>query len=98
MASAAKRLEILEGELLALDDEAMLLSELDGFLAGVIACPEPIAAEEWLPAVWGEDGDDGEGTGFESEEHFEDVLRAVMAHYRSVADPTRTSRSSISTT
>jgi len=52
----------LSGKLLELDDfllseaageDAMLLAELDGFLAGVIVCPDMIMPSEWLPAVWG---------------------------------------------
>lgn len=35
----------------------MLLTELDGLLTGVLVCPEPIAAEEWLPIVWGDETD-----------------------------------------
>jgi uncharacterized protein len=32
-------------------DDVMLLSELDGFLAGVAVCPELIMPSEWLEAV-----------------------------------------------
>lgn len=35
----------------------MLLTELDGLLTGVLVCPEPIAAEEWLPVVLGDETD-----------------------------------------
>ncbi|MCW5722160.1 MAG: YecA family protein [Devosia sp.] len=33
-------------------DEAMLLSELDGFLCGLAVSPEPIARDEWWPLEW----------------------------------------------
>ena len=33
----------------------MLLTELDGFLTGVLVSPEPITPEEWLPNVGGDD-------------------------------------------
>lgn len=33
------------------------LSELDGFLTGVLACPELIPPSEWLPQVWSETGE-----------------------------------------
>lgn len=85
MPSFPKRLKILDQELLALDDDAMLLSELDGFLAGLAVCPERIEPQEWLPVVWGQDGEGG-GTTFESDEHVEEVLGAVMAHHRAVED------------
>ena len=38
------------------EHEAMLLSELDGFLAGIAVCPDRIMPDEWLPQVWGGDG------------------------------------------
>ena len=44
-------LDRLELYLSELDDDAMLLSELDGYLAGVIVCPEMISPSEWLPQV-----------------------------------------------
>ncbi|WP_408906108.1 UPF0149 family protein [Nguyenibacter vanlangensis] len=42
-------------------ETAMLLSELDGFLAGVIVCPEMILPSEWLPVALDpdEEGDPG---------------------------------------
>ncbi len=48
----------------AVDEDAMLLSELDGFLAGVIVCPDLIAPSEWLPLIWGEELPD-----FKNEKH-----------------------------
>lgn len=35
----------------------MLLTELDGFLTGLLVSPEPIAAEEWMTMVWGTEVD-----------------------------------------
>jgi len=43
--------------------DSMLLSELDGFLAGIAIGPQIILPSEWLPLVWGEDEpvfDDGQ--------------------------------------
>ena len=34
-------------------EEPMLLSELDGFLTGVLLCPVPIDPAEWMTVVWG---------------------------------------------
>jgi uncharacterized protein len=31
--------------------DPMMLSELDGFLAGIAVCLEPVSLDEWLPAV-----------------------------------------------
>jgi uncharacterized protein len=39
------------------DNMPMTLSELDGYLTGILACPEMIAPSEWLPHVWGETGE-----------------------------------------
>lgn len=63
-----------------MDNDGMLLSEFDGFCAGLIVCPKMIMPSEWLPCVW------GDGT-----EHFdtlEDVQSAsnlIMRHYNDVA-------------
>ena len=34
-------------------DDSMGLSDLDGFLTGVVVGPELIPPSEWLPAIWG---------------------------------------------
>jgi uncharacterized protein len=34
-------------------DGSMLLSDLDGFLAGIACSPEPIPESKWMPLVWG---------------------------------------------
>ncbi len=56
MPKASRRFERLERELLGLGEEAMLLEELDGFVAGLIVCPDLIKPSEWLPFVWGAGG------------------------------------------
>lgn len=60
-------------------DETMLLSELDGYLAGVVVCPELMMPSEWLDGIWG-----GEGPIFASEGEAQEILDAVMAHYNDV--------------
>jgi len=37
-----------------MNDDGMLLSEFDGFCAGLVVCPKMILPGEWLPCVWGE--------------------------------------------
>lgn len=44
--------EALDQALSVLGDDVMTLSELDGLLTAVSACPEAIAPEEWLPLLW----------------------------------------------
>ena len=58
MPKPPRYLKQLEYELLALGDDAMLLEELDGFIAGLLVCPELIKPSEWLPVVWGSEGED----------------------------------------
>ena len=72
MPKPPRYLKQLERELASLSDDAMLLEELDGFVAGLLVCPELIKLSEWLPMVWGsEEGDD---PAFESVDHLNRVL------------------------
>ena len=43
--------EVLEGG----DDEAMLLTELDGFLCAIAVCPSPVSKQEFRPLGWAAD-------------------------------------------
>jgi len=48
------RFRRLDGALADLPvEEPMLLTELDGFLTGLIVCPEPIPIDEWMTVIWG---------------------------------------------
>lgn len=48
------RFRRLDGALAELPvEEPMLLTELDGFLTGLIVCPEPIPVDEWITVIWG---------------------------------------------
>jgi uncharacterized protein len=58
MPALSRRLKQLDNELLALGEETMLIEELDGFIAGLLVCPDLIKPSEWLPIVFGQDGDD----------------------------------------
>ena len=61
------------------ENQAATIAELDGYVAGLIVCPETIVPSEWLPGVWGEDhafGDAGEA---------EATIAAVMGHYNRIA-------------
>jgi uncharacterized protein len=48
MPGLSRRLKQLEKELLALGEEAMLLEELDGLIAGLLVCPDLVKPGEWL--------------------------------------------------
>ncbi len=70
----------LDDFFLGLDEDAMLLSELDGFLAGIVICPDLIAPSEWLPVVWGADG-----PVFKDERHANEILPLIMGRYNEIA-------------
>jgi hypothetical protein len=50
-------------------DDSKGLSDLDGFLTGVVVGPELILPSEWLPVIWG-----GEEPVFQTEEEVRTVL------------------------
>ena len=73
----------LDNELRALGVEAMLIEELDGFVAGLLVCPEMIPPSEWLPLIWGTGGNSAPA--FDDLDHANRVLRLIMEHYNLVA-------------
>lgn len=74
-------LERLESFLLeAGHDETMLLSELDGFLAGVVISPDLVPPSQWWPVIWGEGG-----PVFETEGEINEILGLIMARYNQIA-------------
>ena len=84
MSGLSRHIKQLDEELLALGDEAMLIEELDGFIAGLLVCPELIVPGDWLPLVWRDDSADQQPV-FEDLDHANRVLGLVMEHYNDVA-------------
>ena len=84
MPSLSRRLKQLDEQLLNLGEEAMLLEELDGFIAGLLVCPDLIKPGEWLPVIWNRDGGDLQPA-FDDLGHANQVLGLIMEHYNSVA-------------
>jgi len=84
MPGLSRHLKQLEKELLALGEETMLLEELDGFIAGLLVCPDLIKPGEWLPLVWGRDSADPQPA-FDDLDHVNRVLGLIMEHYNGVA-------------
>jgi uncharacterized protein len=84
MPDLSRRLKQLEEELLALGEETMLLEELDGFIAGLLVCPDLIKPGEWLPIIWNRDGGDQQPA-FDNLDHVNRVLGLIMEHYNGVA-------------
>lgn len=60
-------------------DDCMTLSELDGFLAGIIAGPGLVMPSEWLNRIWGE----GEPA-FADLNEANAVLGHIMRHYNQI--------------
>lgn len=73
-------LKRLDAFLCNLADDAMLLSTLDGFLSGVVVCPELILPSEWLPEIWG-----GDGPAFAGEREANEILALIMERYDEIA-------------
>jgi uncharacterized protein len=61
-------------------DDSMGLSDLDGFLTGVIVGPELITPSEWLPVIWG-----GAEPEFETQEEMRTILGTIMGRYNEIA-------------
>jgi uncharacterized protein len=59
--------------------ECMLLSDLDGFLTGIVVGPDFIAPSEWMPAIWG-----GEAPQFADAVQTQAVLGAIMDRYNEI--------------
>ena len=83
MDQGEERLDRLEELLHALPakNEPMTVSELDGFVTGILACPEMIPPSAWLSHVWGVTGH----AEFPDLKAAEETIGAVMAHYNDVA-------------
>jgi len=60
-------------------DNSMGLSDLDGFLTGIVVGPELILPSEWLPVIWG-----GEEPEFETEAEMRTVLGTIMGRYNEI--------------
>jgi uncharacterized protein len=74
-------LQVLDDFLAGLPgDDAMLLSKLDGYLAGIVVCPDLILPSEWLPSIWGT-----QGPVFDNERDANEILGLVMARYNDIA-------------
>ena len=62
-------------------DSCMDLSELDGFLAGLVVGPDPVPPEEWLPLVW-----DEEEPEFEDADESDLILGLIFARYNEISE------------
>jgi uncharacterized protein len=65
--------------------EVMTVDELDGFLAGVLICPDMIPPSRWMPYIWSETGATGDAPVFEDIKEAERVTGLILEHYNSAA-------------
>jgi hypothetical protein len=79
--TGSPQLDLLEAWLASdrAPEDAMGLSELDGFLTGIVVGPQTIMPSEWLPLIWG-----GDEPVFADAAEAETVLGAIMAHYNEI--------------
>lgn len=61
--------------------DSMDVSQLDGFLAGVVIGPAPVPPSEFLPLVWG-----GEEPSFETAEEAESILGSILGRYNEIVE------------
>ncbi|MBB4000260.1 UPF0149 family protein [Aureimonas pseudogalii] len=87
MSRLPPRLRKLDRLLLNLpdDDGPMLVSELDGYLAGLLVCPDLVVPSQWLPQVWSRDDDEESQPVLDDMGHAQATIGAVMEHYNVVA-------------
>lgn len=84
MESEPAYLDALDRQLLD-QPEAMLVSQLDGFLTGIVVSPDLITPGRWIPLIWAGDEGDSEPD-FENEEDLQAFLNLVMIHYHAIID------------
>ncbi len=80
--------DLPEADLKALDEyllsetspaNSMLLSDLDGFLTGIVVGPELVPPSEWFPVIWS-----GEEPRFDSESQMRNIIGTIMNRYNEI--------------
>jgi len=83
MATSHNYLDELDRLLLDQSDDCMLLTQLDGFLTGIIVSPVLLPPGRWLRQIWA--GDDNEGKpAFADSQGFQHFMDMVMRHYHQI--------------
>ena len=79
--SSAKDLDHLSDLLndIPVEHDGMTLAEFDGYVAGLLVCPEMVMPSEWVPPVW------GGVVALRDIKQVEQITQAVMDHYNRVA-------------
>jgi uncharacterized protein len=81
MSEQMDRWDELEQALLDLGDQAMVLEEFDGFVAGLLVCPELIPGGEWIATAF---GFNGRQSPFKDIAHANAMLALAQDYYNSV--------------
>ncbi|WP_417840778.1 UPF0149 family protein [Terasakiella sp.] len=63
----------------AVNEDCMSLTELDGYLASIVVCPDMIMPSEWMPKIWGSDD-----PVFDSMEQAQAITGAIMSRYNAI--------------
>ena len=80
MSEVASCLDELDQLLLDQGEDWMLLTQLDGYLAGILVSPDLVPPGGWLKHIWA--GGDGAGLPhFEKMDDFQHVIDLIMRHY-----------------
>lgn len=83
MSELPSYLDELDQLLLDQGDDWMLLTQLDGYLTGILVSPDMVPPGSWLKHIWA--GDDGDGTPqFDEMADFQHLIDLVMQHYNDV--------------
>lgn len=79
MAKISSYLDDLDRLLLDQGDNWMLLTQLDGYLTGLLVSPDFVPPGSWLKQIW--TGDDGDGVPhFEKMEDFQHLIDLITRH------------------
>jgi uncharacterized protein len=70
------------------DSDVMLVSEIDGLVAGILVCPDLILPGEWLPLVLS-GGEEDAAPVFANARQAEQLVELVMKHYNATANDLR---------
>jgi uncharacterized protein len=63
-------------------EDSMGLSDVDGFLTGIVVGPELIVPSDWMPVIWGSGGDE---PAFASVDEAQAILGTIMGRYAEIA-------------
>lgn len=63
----------------------MLIEDLDGFLTGVIVCPDMILPSRWMPHIWSQNGSEDHAPVFENMAQVQLITDLIMDHYNGIA-------------